>query len=1034
MDFRLLGRLEVAGDDGSVVRLSGALARAVVGRLLLAGGRPVRRDTLIDELWHDREAKNPVNALQVQMTKLRGAFAAVGEERRLVTDAGGYRLLLEPDDHLDADDFEECVRQGRAHLSAEAYEQAEERLRCGLSLWRGSALEDLAGGPFETERIRLEELRLAAGEDAIEAGLGLGRAEDLVPELAALLAGSPLRERPRSQLMLALYRCGRHAEALEVFDKGRRLLASELGLDPSAEMRSLHAAILEQAPHLMSARQEAAPAPVHRPEGRTTPPEGNLTRSVGPFVGRRTDLEALRGRIARESLVTVVGPGGVGKTRLTLEALSLPEVTHDGTWWVDLAAIDKAGVPAAVAATLGLSDAAVRPDQRPHDLLRRLTSFLGERDLILVLDNCEHVLDAAASLVVELLTRCRRLKVVTTSREPLAVPGEVLYPLAPMAPEEAAELFIVRAAMINPSFETDDITRQEVVTLCRRLDGIPLAVELAAAHARMLPVREITARLDNRFALLVKGERTAPARHKTLRAVLDWSYELLAPSERMVLCELALRIGGCSLAEIEGAGLARPGEDRVSLFQLVTRLVDTSLVVTVSGRSGIRLHMLETVREYALDRLREGGRGPEAEHRFTAWALRFTRECFKGLSSKDQIAWTERIDEETANLRAAADLLIRERMTADSLLLEVRLGYFWFISGREEEGIERLKRSLAAYEDTAAERQGERGHEEEWAVFDTFAWLAWLHHVAGRYEEARSYGRRFGLSWRHAKNPDLAALGPVNDTLYARIDADEDATELFTLAEERIVKTEFHWDRAVLHTNWSSYCLQAGDVEGARRQGLIAVEASQAADDAFALAWSLVVCGDAEETDGGWSRARAQWDEAARIFRPVGARTRWAYVSLRLACLDIVDGALASAEQRLAEVEQLAVDLSAEDLLAATHNLRGLLAARDHRFAEAEKLFRAVRDSAEAPPHRKAVACVGLSAHAASPDALSPGDARSWLRQAVEIHDSLLEPLARRTVGIMLAELRDRMEAGRTDEFSLPTRLTRTPSVLAAFY
>jgi predicted ATPase/DNA-binding SARP family transcriptional activator len=665
MRFRLLGRLELVSANGAVVP-PGAVSRAIVGRLLLAHGAVVQRDTLVDELWEDRGTKNPVGALQVQMAKLRTAFAAQGEEDRLLFGHGGYRIVLGPGDEVDVPAFEAAVREGREHLAAEEYQKAESTLRLGLSMWRGRALDGLRGRVFETERTRLEDLRLGALEDAATAGLELGRAEELIPELKALLPLAPLRERSRARLMLALYRCGRFAEALEVYETGRRLLKSELGVAPSLELRSLHASILRHEPSLMGHDPSPqAPATLSdRPSSPRTevPPasvcgEGNLSRPLGPFVGRRKELTALREVVDRERLVTVLGPGGVGKTRLALEVCALVPPSRGTVWWVDLAPADDANVLAVVASALGLSDTAVRPDQPPHDYVHRLTSFLAGRSAVLVLDNCEHLLDAVAPLVATLLGRCPSLTVLTTSRAPLEVPAEVLYPLAPMPDEEAADLFGARAAMIDPSFAPDAVALHDIRRLCRRLDGLPLAVELAAAHVRLLTVREIEARLDNRFTLLIKGERTAPARHRTLRAVLDWSYALLDTTEQRVLTELALYVGGCSL-ELMEAAMPLPGADSAELLHVLGQLVDKSLLVPVSTPDGNRLRMLETVREYALTRLREEGRAPEAEERLMTWAARLVREGSEGISSRDQREWARRLTEESANIRAASDLMM----------------------------------------------------------------------------------------------------------------------------------------------------------------------------------------------------------------------------------------------------------------------------------------------------------------------------------------------------------------------------------------
>ncbi|MGW1214422.1 AfsR/SARP family transcriptional regulator [Streptomyces sp. NPDC002499] len=1041
MRFRLLGRLELVNGEGAVT-LPGAMSRAIVGRLLLAHGTVVRRDTLIGELWEEREAKDPVNALQVQMAKVRAAFAARGEDARLLFGHGGYRIVLGPEDEVDVPAFETAVREGREHLAAAEYEKAESRLRLGLSLWRGRALDGLERRVFETERARLEDLRLGALEDAATAGLELGRAGELVPELKALVSLAPLRERSRARLMLALYQCGRFAEALEVYETGRRLLKSELGVVPSPELRSLHAAMIRHEPSLRGPASASYRLSSTRTDVRPTPGEGDPIRPLGPFVGRRKELDALREVVDRERLVTVLGPGGVGKTRLALEVCALVPPSRGKVWWVDLATADDANVLAVVASALGLSDTSVRPDQPPHDYVHRLTSFLAGRPAVLALDNCEHLLDAVAPLVATLLGRCPALTVLTTSRSPLEVPAEVLYPLAPMPDDEAADLFGARAAMIDPSFAPDEAALRDIRSLCRRLDGLPLAVELAAAHVRLLSVRQIEARLDNRFTLLTKGERTAPARHRTLRAVLDWSYALLDTTEQRLLTELALYVGGVTLDLVEAVA-PLPGADSAELLHVLGQLVDKSLLVLVSTPNGPRLRMLETVRAYALARLREEGWAPAAEERLMTWAARFVQDGSAGISSRDQKEWARRLTEESANIRAAADVMPTRSREAEALLLEARLGYFWFISGREEEGIDRLRRSLRAYEATAGQRTAEPTEEDEWALFHTIAWLTWLHHVAGHHAEAGSFAARHKAAWQHAKNPDLAVLGLCYDALHAMLNGRDDVEDLFAAAEEAVVGTELHWDRAVLQTNWSTYCLQRGDTEGARRHGLIAVAASRAADDDFARVFSLTLCGDADESDGLRARARAQWTEAAGILHAVGARTRWAYAVLRLACLDLAEGESTLAERRLADVSRLADEVSADDLQSAVANLRGMLAFHDGRFADAERIFSGVWSCPGAPSDRRAVSAVGLAVLATF-DPSTPtasADAQAWIIRARQTHTGLLEPLARHAVGVLL----DRLDAhhrsgadgagayGRGGTDQVRDWLAGSPSVLAAF-
>ncbi|MFJ2105184.1 BTAD domain-containing putative transcriptional regulator [Streptomyces microflavus] len=1048
MRFGLLGRLDVLTGTGVAVRLPGALPRAIVARLLLGRGAVVQRDVIIDELWWERETKDPVNALQVQVTKLRSAFAAAGEPDRFVSGHGGYRLVLADADEVDTVLFEDALREGRDHLRAQRYEAAEQRLRAGLSRWRGRALDDLFGRPFDAERTRLEGLRAAAVEEAADAGLALGRAAELVPELAAAVREEPLREGVRRRYMLALYRSGRHTEALAAYEEGRKILDVELGADPSPELRSLHSSILRHDPSLRGTTP-VSPATAPAPAAAAAR-EGNLLRPLGPFIGRRDDLAALRQRIEAGRLVTVVGPGGVGKTRLTLEVCGLLAPGRDAVWWVDLAAADAQGAQASVTAALGLSDASVPPGQPPHDPVHRLTAFLAERHVVLALDNCEHVLDAIAPLVGAVLQRCPRLTVVATSREPLALYGEVLHTLAPMAAEDSAELFSVRALMVNPAFATDERTSQDVLALVRRLEGLPLAVELAVPHVRMLSPHEITLRLDDRFALLSKGDRTAPARHRTLRAVLDWSYALLDAQEQSLLARLSLYVGGCSLRGAEEAALL-PGADGTELVHVMTQLVEKSLLFPVREEGGTRVQMLETVREYARERLYEDdGRGTEAEEAFTAWAMSFAEAAVSGLSSDDQRAWAARTAEEATNLRAASALLAARSRSADVLLIEARLGYFWFISGREEEGIQRLARALAAYDADAPARTEAPTWAEEWAFYYTIAWLSWLSHIVGRHADARGYGIRNQGYWQSAGHPDLAVLGPCYDALLALLNADGQVEELFSAAEAGIVGTEHHWDRANLQAAWSQWCLGTGDAPGARDHGRTGVEAATQAHDAFSRATCLVFCGDAEESGGRPERAREQWGEAAEVFRTIGARGRLGFALVRLAYLDLGEGRPDAAEPRLAEAASLADGLTSADLTAAVGNLRALLAEHRGLLAEAGEVFAQVWAMHEAPPTRRAVTGLGLVAVARSsagqeaatgepadepPGRTAPPRPAELLRQVTAVHGRVLEPLAHRAVGRLLADWGGRGgEEGRPgDGPLLHERLFRGPSVRAAF-
>ncbi|MFJ3492202.1 BTAD domain-containing putative transcriptional regulator [Streptomyces sp. NPDC086091] len=1048
MYFRLLGRLDVEAGSGGPVRLPGSVARAVVARLLLARGTVVDRSTLIDDVWGERAAKDPVNALQVQMTKLRTAFAAVGESDRFDGRDGGYRLVLRAGDTLDVTAFEDAVRAGREHARAHRHAPAERCLREGLALWRGRALDDVTGvggSSFDAERTRLEALRLCAVEEAADAAFALGKAEETVPELTGLVRRLPLHEGIRRRLMLALYRSGRHAEALAVYEEGRQLLDSELGVLPSPGIRAVHAQILRHDPTL-------APPPAARPSrgaggasSAASPPSeaaappsavtaaksrgaGNVLRTLGPFVGRLRELDALRDRLESECLVTVVGPGGVGKTRLTLEVCGLLTPRREGVWWVDLAATDAQGVGAAVAVTLGISDAGARPDEPPHDQVRRLSAFLGGRRTVLALDNCEHVLDAVAGLVAELLAHCPQLTVVTTSREPLGLTSEFVHALAPMTAEDSAELFVTRALMVHPSFPTDERTRADVLVLARALEGLPLAVELAVPHVRVLSPREITDRLGDRFALLTRGDRTAPQRHRTLRAVLDWSYALLDERERQALTQLALYIGGCSLRSAEEAGLL-PGTDREDVIHTLSQLVDKSLLSPVRADGGVRVQMLETVREYALARLADSGQSAAAGERFTSWALAFTAEARDGLTSPEQAVWLSRTTEELANLRAAAVRLCESGRAADALLLEARIGYFWYLSGRETEGIERLAETLAAYEADGPE-DGDSPETSEWARHLAFAWISWLSHVVGRYADARRYGVRNLGRWKRSTSPLMAVVGPGYDAMFALMQAEPDAEDLFTRADSLLEGSAYHWDRANLQAAWSMYCLHRGDVISARRHGLVAVELAEKAQDSFSRAASLCLCGDAEESAGQLRQAREHWTAAAGTFREVGARGRLASTLLKLAYLDIGAGDAEASLRHLTEADALADTLSSTNLRTAVGNLRALCALLTGDVSAASSGFAAVRADTDAPLTRLAVAELGAACCAR----IGATEPPASLETAERMRNQLLEPLSRRAVGHLLADWTTPAADGTVPAPDhLARRLAHTPSVLAAF-
>ncbi|KAK1177627.1 BTAD domain-containing putative transcriptional regulator, partial [Streptomyces sp. NBS 14/10] len=559
--YRVLGATQAVRPDGTEVPLGGARLRALLGALAVGGGRPASIGQLAAQVWGEDEAPpaDEVSAVQALVGRLR---RALGKEA-VASVPGGYRLVAEPDD-IDLFRFERLAAEGSAAIGAGDPRLAAALLDEALTLWRGPLLADLpgtAGGASPASRggpaaVRAERRHAQARRDRLAAEVALGRAEGALSELAALVDQEPLDEPLQALWIRGLRATGRRAEALQAYEGVRLRLADRLGADPSGELRALHAELLAE---------DATPSP---PDGSARPAgsgrqhgPGNLRPRLTTFVGRETELNGLVGELRSRRLVTLMGPGGVGKTRLALEAAEAADGAWPGGVWVAELAPVRGGeaVAEAVLTALGARDTALGgPGARELRAaegaalgpLAELLEHCARRRMLLVLDNCEHVVGAAAELAQALLTDCPDVTVLATSREPLGVPGEWVRPVEPLPPEVALRLFAERGAAVRPGFRTDD-DRPACEEICRRLDGLPLAIELAAARLRALTPRQIADRLDSRFRLLTGGHRTALPRQRTLRAVVDWSWDLLDDGERTVLRRLAVFAGGCALEEAE---------------------------------------------------------------------------------------------------------------------------------------------------------------------------------------------------------------------------------------------------------------------------------------------------------------------------------------------------------------------------------------------------------------------------------------------------------------------------------------------------
>jgi DNA-binding SARP family transcriptional activator len=500
MQVRLFGELEAVA-DGVPVPVRGAKQRSLLALLALQRGRPVSADRLIDVLWGDGQAANPANALQAQIGQLRRTFGAAA----ILTSEAGYALAVGPDD-VDVVRFGQLVAEGRRLAGDGKAALASATLGEALGLRRGEPLAEFTDAGFaDAERAHLDELTLVAVEARAGADLALGRHGELAGELEPLCRQHPLRERLWELHILALYRAGRQAEALRAYTEVRDRLVGELGIDPGPALRELQARILAQDPSLAPASTPASPVAAAAAPASA----GNLRARLSRFVGRDAELAQLRAAVRSSRLVTLTGPGGAGKTRLAVEAAAvLGEDHRDGAWLVELAGVaGPDGVAAAAAAALGAGAAAVPGAQPARSAADLIVRYLAGRSLIVVLDNCEHVIGEAAALADTLTGAVPGLRLIATSREPLGVPGEVLVPVGGLVPQAAVELFVDRARAVRPGFDPDGLADDVIEDICQRLDGLPLAVELAAARLRALPLATLAERLEDRFRLLSHGAR-----------------------------------------------------------------------------------------------------------------------------------------------------------------------------------------------------------------------------------------------------------------------------------------------------------------------------------------------------------------------------------------------------------------------------------------------------------------------------------------------------------------------------------------------
>lgn len=672
----MLGPLDIRAEDDRPIEVPGARLRGLLIALALEPGRAVSKTKLVDWIWGEQPPADAANALQALVSRLRRLLP----EGSIEVQAGGYRLVVNPD-AVDAVRFEQLLDQARGGDDAH---QAR-LLREALDLWRGTLMQDV-GAPDSDDLtavlVRFDGLRLAAMEDLYEAEIRLGRGPELIAELTDATTQHPMRERLAGSLMRALADAGRGNDALTAYERIRETLADELGADPSPELSALHVALL---------RGEIG--------AKDTERKTNLRAELTTYVGKYADIAVVRELIAAHRLTTLTGPGGSGKTRLALEtAHTLLDDLPDGAWLVEFASADASGdLAQTVLAALGLRDALLGGGAHAEPM-DRLIAALRERETLLILDNCEHVIDAAAAFAHLLLGECRRLRILATSREPLGITGEALWQVEPLSlPAEGADpadiesspavqLLLDRAGAVRKDLPTDAAALATMARICRALDGIPLAIELAAARLRTMSLDQLATRLDDRFRLLTGGSRTAIPQHRTLRAVVDWSWELLSDAERTVLRRLAVFSGGASLEAAEQV-CADDTVEQWEVLELLTALTEKSLLL-VTENGGPRYRMLDTIKQYARERLDEAGEADRIRRAHLSYFTDLAAKAEPRLRRADQVEWLDVLDREHDNLAAAMRGALAAGEGTEAMRLAAAAGWYWWLAGHKAEGLE----------------------------------------------------------------------------------------------------------------------------------------------------------------------------------------------------------------------------------------------------------------------------------------------------------------------------------------------------------
>lgn len=689
MRFEVLGPLRVTVGDETIA-LGSPQQQKLLALLLASPNRVISTDRLIDEMWGDAPPSTARHLVQDYVWRLRHL---VGEVDGLPIDreGSGYAIRLNAEE-LDALRLAAAVDEAH-QLRDHNVAAAERLLRDATGMWRGKPFGDLGdeSSSLRTEAVRLEELYLRGMADCIDVGMELGRHQDLVGELEALTEHHPYRERFWEQLMLGLYRSGRQAEALRAYQTLRRTIGEDLGIEPGPSLEELEGRILLHDPELL---------------WEPPPPPSNLPTRLTSFVGRTEEIAEVAKLLDTSRLVTLTGPGGIGKTRLAIEVADRVLFRFPGgVWWIDLAALtDPDLVVAEAAKTLGVS---LQPET---PLIESIARSLAHREALLVVDNCEHLSSAVGDMVGSVLRGAGRVRILATSRSPMHVPGEALWAVPslgmPLSDEmdvgdlplsDAVRLFAERGAGVDSTFRLTEENARAVVEVCRRLDGMPLAIEMAAARLRVLSPAQIGLSLSDRFALLTRSESDAALRHETLEAALDWSYDLLEPEFRPVFDRLSVFAAAFDLEAADAVGCRNTENPRI--LDAVAELVDASMVTTVSGEPMVRYRLLETLREYGTRRLDARGNADESREAHADYFLGLAVQARETIGTPGFATWMPRLEVSYDDIRQALDWSLSHHPRAWTLRVAPTLYHYWFRNGDTREAGRWGNRMLRGDED-----------------------------------------------------------------------------------------------------------------------------------------------------------------------------------------------------------------------------------------------------------------------------------------------------------------------------------------------